>query len=155
MERHHKGGGKRRVGRRGSVGCVAELTVLEREDLLQAEAAEQLFGGNNYFKLRDVAMLLNGTLAQFSVGYDAASGTITVQTGAPYEPAGGELATGTDRSDTCKASTQLLTIDGSAPAVTAYNIGGNNFFKLRELGEALNFSVDYDEATRTMVVASN
>ena len=111
-------------------------------------------GGNNYFKLRDVAMLLNGTLAQFSVGYDAASGTITVQTGAPYEPAGGELATGTDRSDTCKASTQLLTIDGSAPAVTAYNIGGNNFFKLRELGDALGFQVDYDAATNTVLVSA-
>ena len=33
-------------------------------------------------------------------------------------------------------------------------IGGNNFFKLRDLGTALNFDVDYDGATSTMIVKS-
>ena len=35
----------------------------------------------NYVKLRDVAHVLNGTKAQFSVGYD---GSISVTTGQPY-----------------------------------------------------------------------
>ena len=38
--------------------------------------------GTNYVKLRDVAHVLNGTGAQFSVGYDNASKSIAVTTGA-------------------------------------------------------------------------
>ena len=33
--------------------------------------------GANYFKLRDLACLLNGTGSQFSVGYDAATATVS------------------------------------------------------------------------------
>ena len=38
--------------------------------------------------------------------------------------------------------------------LTAYNLAGNNFFKLRDLGKALNFDVDYDGSTATMIVKS-
>jgi hypothetical protein len=33
-------------------------------------------------------------------------------------------------------------------------IGGNNFFRLRDLGAALDFGVDYVEQTRTVIVSS-
>ena len=110
--------------------------------------------GSNYFKLRDIAMMLNGTDAQFSVDYDAASRTISVTTGQDYTPQGGELEPGADRSASCVKSTQTLTINGRSVEMTAYNLGGYNFFKLRELGVALGFGVDYDETTRTMLVTS-
>ena len=110
--------------------------------------------GNNFFKLRDMAMLLNGTSSQFSVDFDAASGTIAVKTGAAYTSVGGELTTGTDKSASAVLSEQKVTINGSAVELTAWNIGGNNFFKLRDLGEALNFNVDWDGDTATMLVTS-
>ena len=34
------------------------------------------------------------------------------------------------------------------------DLGGSNFFKLRDLGAALNFDVDYDDTTATMIVRS-
>ena len=37
-----------------------------------------LGNGTNYIKLRDMAYVLNGTKAQFSVGYDNASKKISV-----------------------------------------------------------------------------
>ena len=40
--------------------------------------------GNNYFKLRDLAALLNGTQAQFQVGWNDAARTITLTTDAAY-----------------------------------------------------------------------
>ena len=114
--------------------------------------------GNNYFKLRDVAALLNGTDAQFSVDYDAAANTISVTTGAAYTPVGGELAAGTDKSATVQKSSQSILIDGEAVDLTAYvffeGANGNNFFQLRELGSALGFTVDYDASTNTIVVTS-
>ncbi|MCR4567241.1 MAG: copper amine oxidase N-terminal domain-containing protein [Pseudobutyrivibrio sp.] len=110
--------------------------------------------GSNYFKLRDMAVLLNGTGSQFSVAWDEASATISVTTGEAYTAVGGELSIGADKSVTAVESSQKLIINGNAVDLTAYNIGGNNFFKLRELGMALGFEVDYDEATTTMQVIS-
>ena len=86
--------------------------------------------------------------------FNSARNTIVVKTGAAYTSVGGELATGTDKSSTAVASAQSVEIDDEQVELTAYNIGGNNFFKLRELGTALGFDVDYDDATATMIVKS-
>ncbi len=120
----------------------------------EAKAAEIYnIDGSNYFKLRDIAALLSETGSRFSVGYDAASNTIVVKTGEAYERQAGDLALGEDRSATAVRSTQKLVIDGvPVTDLTIYNIGGNNFFKLRELGEKLGFGVEYDQATNTVAV---
>jgi hypothetical protein len=110
--------------------------------------------GSNFFKLRDIALLLNGTGAQFSVGYDEAARRVTAARGAPYLAEGGELDLGTDKSASAALSTQGLSVDGAEVDAIAYNIGGNNFFKLRDLAAALGFSVGYDAATRTILITS-
>ena len=112
-------------------------------------------GGYNYFKLRDIAMLLNGTGSQFSVGWDASSQTVSVRTGSPYSKLGGELEIGADKSATAKSSPQTITINGvKKTGLSIYNIGGNNYFKLADLGAAIGFDVSYDAATRTVLVKS-
>ena len=111
--------------------------------------------GYNYFKLRDMAALLNGTGSQFSVDYDETTRTMIVKTGEAYTAIGGELEIGADKSATAVKSSQALTINGETVTdLTAYNLADNNFFKLKELGAKLGFGVDYDEATRTMVVTT-
>ena len=111
--------------------------------------------GYNYFKLRDVAMLLNGTGSTFSVDYDAAVKAIRVVTGAAYTPKGDELQKGKDLSATAVVSHQTLFIDGKERSdLPAYNIGGYNYFKLADLGKALNFGVRYDTDSHTIVVES-
>ena len=110
--------------------------------------------GSNYFKLRDVAALLNGTGSQFALEYDAENRTIVLTTGQAYTPDGSELTAGEDQSGTAVRSSQPLMIDGSGASLEAFNIGGNNYFMLRALGEALGFEVDYDAASRTMIVNS-
>lgn len=67
---------------------------------------------------------------------------------------GGELVTGSDKFSSAAASAQSIEIDGVKASLTAYNIGGNNFFKLRELGASLNFGVNWDNTTSTMLVTS-
>ena len=119
------------------------------------EVEKYNIGGSNYFKLRDIAYLLNGTGSRFAVGWDAAAGTVTLASGHPYEPDGSELAVGADKSGEAKVSAQRVIINGTARTdLSVYNIGGNNFFKLRELGEVLGFDVDYDAATDTAAVKS-
>ena len=108
----------------------------------------------NYFKLRDIAALLSGTGSQFSVDYDAETRTIVITKGGDYTPSGSELVIGEDKSASCVVSAQSVVIDGEKVELAAYNLGGNNFFGLRDLGEALGFDVAYDAETRTMIVTS-
>ena len=59
----------------------------------------------NYFKLRDLAYVLNGTGSQFDVGYDEATGTVSVTTNHAYtKPDGTELKIGADSRSTSTAS---------------------------------------------------
>ena len=110
--------------------------------------------GENYFKLRDIAMLLNATGARFEVVYDESEGIISISTGADYTAVGGELESGADQSRSCVISRQTVRIDGKSVSLPAYNIGGNNYFRLRSLGEVLSFSVDYDAAANTAIITT-
>ena len=111
-------------------------------------------GGANYFKLRDIAAMLNGTSAQFSVDYDSVNRIILVQTGKSYQKQDSDLKIGEDKSSTCQISSQPLKINNLQVELSAYNLGGSNFFGLRDLGAKLGFNVDYDNATRTMLVTT-
>ncbi|MBQ3379226.1 MAG: hypothetical protein IJG50_05095 [Clostridia bacterium] len=110
--------------------------------------------GYNYFKLRDMAMLLSDTPSQFEVAYNAETGRIDVTTGASYTPAGGELETGSDKSQSCVKSSQSVAVNNESASLEAYNLGGNNFFKLRDLGDAIGFGVDYNEETHEVIITS-
>lgn len=111
--------------------------------------------GNNFFKLRDIAYVLNGTASQFSVGYNAEKALIEVQKDKSYVPVGGELNISSDKSSTAIKSLQKLNIDSVSKELNAYNIGGNNFFKLRDLGKELNFEVDFNNQTNSVIIESH
>ena len=112
--------------------------------------------GSNYFKLRDLAALLNGTDGQFDVGWDGDRGVVSISTGHAYTtPNGQELRVGADMSASAAVSRQTIMIDGTVRTdLSVYNIGGSNYFMLRELGKALGFFVDYDPDTNTAIVKS-
>lgn len=108
--------------------------------------------GSNYFKIRDLAAVLNGTGKQFSVGYDAASKSVTATTGYAYQAVGGELSGAAPSSQTAAVSNDTVIVNGAvAQNVTVYKIDGSNYFKLRDLGNALGFAVDY-EAGKGMII---
>ena len=110
----------------------------------------------NYFKLRDIAAVLNGTEKQFEVVWDAESNSISLRTGKPYEVQSGDLATdSTGESMTGLATQSKIVLDGDEVSFVAYNIGGNNYFKLRDLGEALDFNVDWDPITKNILIDSS
>lgn len=110
--------------------------------------------GYTYFKLRDVATILNGTESQFSVDYDGTG--ISLTTGQPYTRVQNDLAPIPDGTVAETALTSLpLTVDGQSVTLTACEVGGFNYLKLRDLGEALNFPVDYDESTHTILLGAH
>lgn len=102
--------------------------------------------GNNYFKIRDLAAILNRTEKQFSVGYDATLKSVTVTTGQSYDKLPTDLTGApTGGSKTAVVSTDTIYIDGKKVDAQVYMIGGNNYFKLRDLGKALDFYVGWSQ----------
>ncbi len=126
---------------------AAETIANPTNDKLEVNGAAQnptvyKIGGSNYFKIRDVAAVLNGTGKQFAVGYSG--GKVTVTSGQPYEATGKELAGAPAAAKEASPSNDAIVIDGVETSLTVYKIGGSNYFKLRDLGKALNFYVGWE-----------
>jgi len=108
--------------------------------------------GANYFKLRDLAFALRETDKQFEVSWDAPTKTIALVPGQPYTPVGGELSGGGTEARSAVPTAARILLDGKAVSFTAYNIGGNNYFKLRDIGQTLNFGVSWDRTKRIVAI---
>lgn len=57
-------------------------------------------------------------------------------------------------SITATLSAQPIYVDGQRVNMTAYAINGNNYVKLRDIGKAVDFSVDYDGSTNSVHIDS-
>lgn len=107
--------------------------------------------GENYFKLRDVAAVLKDSKVKFGVEYK--DGLVTLTKGADYK------ALDTDQKEVKAESEAMLTNDKVKVGETdltakAFKIDGNNYYRVRDLGKALEFGVDYDEASNTVLLSS-
>ncbi len=108
--------------------------------------------GNNYFKLRDIAYLLNGTKSQFNVRWDAENERILLTSGTSYETVGGELEDSSTAVEKIGQSTSTIVLDGEEISLDGYIINGNNYYKLRDIGKALGFDVDFENASSTVLI---
>ena len=110
---------------------------------------------NNYYKLRDIAYILNGTDSQFNVSWDSDANRIELTSDTAYQTVGGEM---TDSVSTqiksCMPSSATIVLDGKTISLTGYLVNGNNYYKLRDVGSALGFGVDYDSDKQTVVIDS-
>ena len=112
-----------------------------------------LINGNNYFKLRDLAFVLSGTEKQFNVGWDGEADAISLTSGEAYEPVGGEMEASTVTGDrTAIPTTSAIYLDGELVEFAAYTIGDNNYFKLRDIMQAFDVFVGWDEETSTIAL---
>ncbi len=110
---------------------------------------------NNYFKLRDLAYALSGTDAQFEVKWNGAQQRIDLTDGQAYTPVGGENSALVAPEAQASLTTSAVLLNGRALELTAYQIAGNNFFKLRDLAAALDFGVTLDKQTQSVRIDSS
>ena len=115
---------------------------LTADGMVQAPTVYKI-NGSNYFKIRDLAAILNGSGKQFSVGYDASLNAVTATTGQSYAATGTELAGAATGNGAAEPSNDVIYVDGVKIQVEVYKIDGSNYFKLRDLGKALNFYVGW------------
>lgn len=141
-----------------TVGALATVSatptaskVLVNSQAVSFEA--YTINGNNYFKLRDLAKALNGSEKQFEVGWDGPNNAIKITRGIAYTPDGTELVpSGRSGIQSATLSTSRVFINGVQANLTAYLIGGNNYFKLRDVGTAINFGVDWNGTANIIAI---
>lgn len=97
---------------------------------------------NNYFKLRDLAYALNESTKPFEVVWDSQNLTIKMSANKPYMQVGGELSKKIISTPVMyKLNYPTMLLDDETVNLKAYNIGNNNYFKLRDIGELFDFGV--------------
>ncbi len=99
-------------------------------------------GATNYIRVRDLAALLNGTAAQFEVGWD---GNVALTAKTPYTGAKDSAPFATTMPYT--VYNQPTYVNGAPVTLDAiqiaYNDGGYTYYKLRDLAQALGFNVGW------------
>jgi hypothetical protein len=120
-----------------------KLVIGEKEQTFPAVNIQ----GYNFIKLRDLAMILNGTGKQFSVGYNNATRTVTLTSGGTYAPLGDELRDNLADPVSSFVSSQRILLDGKLVEVLAYNINDYNYLRLRDLAIMFDFNIDFVEDT--------
>lgn len=120
-------------------------------DGIEVEFEAYGINGHNYFKLRDIAMALNGSSKDFQVDWDSTNNSVKITSGTMYTPVGGEL-TISDKllTKTATPTSSKIYIDNEEKSFFVYGIDGYNYFKLRDLGKALNFGVTWDGVNNTI-----
>ena len=116
------------------------------------EISPYLINDNNYFKLRDLAWLLNGTDAAFQVAYSQENGGVYITTGQSYTPVGGEgkpLGSFQAWALPNKPNTYL---NGERTYLTSYLINDSNYVKLQDVGALLGFEVDWDAENHCVLI---
>ena len=107
--------------------------------------------GYNYFKLRDLAAVLKDTKAKFGVEYK--DDVVTLTKGADYKVAESDQKEVKADSKGSVTNDKVLVGDKELTA-TAYKVDDSNYYKLRDLGEALNFGVDFDKEANAVLLTS-
>ena len=122
-----------------------------RVDGKPVKSAAYAIGGEVWFRLRDIALALSGTGSRFSVGWDAGTRTVTLATGEAYVPDGSE-GTAEAPGAAVVPGSQTIRVNGEVTDLSAWNIGGRNYFRLADLAPVLGFQADWDEVSGTAII---
>ncbi len=110
----------------------------------------------NYFKIRDIASALSGTDSQFEVYWqdNVANTIITLTSGKAYTAVGGEMAAKGTEVKEGKANSWTIYLDSKVVTIASYEIGGQSYFKLRDLSTALGFGAEWNAETATVEITT-
>jgi hypothetical protein len=144
------------------MASVSKLTVQVNGVIVPFEA--YIIDGATYYKLRDIAYVITGTLKQFEVSWDGTKNAITIIKGQPYTPVGGEMTISAAASTAPSASgepnipatptTSKIYCDGSLVDIKAYVIGGNNYMKIRDIAVPVGFYVSWNPTDKIITIDS-
>lgn len=117
--------------------------------------------GENYVKLRDVSALLKETDVKFSVIFEEEKNEVLLVVKGAYEANEEDLKALPEGEKTAIASLQPVKKakvedkeKTEAVEIKGFNIDGFNYYRLRDLGKALEFGVAFDFNKNTVLISS-
>lgn len=122
----------------GTASVTSTLGKIKVDATSNYTADCYVIDGVDYFKLRDLAVILNGTAHAFSIT-NAGNKTLAINTGRNYQPVGGELKVNTGVKATAVSKAYAITVDGVAKTISSYMIKGNNCVSIDEFSDLLEF----------------
>ncbi len=108
--------------------------------------------GYNYVKLRDVAAILSQSEARFNIYYDEAQGLVSLKNNEAYQALANDLVAIDKEKATARVSSIDILIDNEPYYLETANINNNNYVQLRDLAKYLNFRVDYDNYSKSVLI---
>lgn len=124
-------------------------------DGTKANVAAYEINDNNYFKLRDIAAIVNGSEKQFEVSWNNDAQRIDLTSGKAYSIVGGELDAIGSASKQAETSTAVVYKDNTKMDYTGYNIDDNNYYKLRDVCESFNIGIKWDGANQRVDILTD
>lgn len=131
-----------------------EILLRDAERLERYDVPMYSIEGSNYIKLRDFAALLDTTGVPFECGWNSEREAVELTTGVTYTRIGGEW-TALEPDPEVKPSSSSVLLNGEPVSLSGYNLNNNNFYKLRDLGQALNIAVYWDHSQEQVVVQAD
>jgi len=136
----------------GKVTAVSDTSAIQFDGEAAVLFPVYNIGGDKYFKIRDLAYMLSGTNKQFEVEWNGANSAIVLTSGETYTTVGGEMTAKNGVFKSAELTNSKIYLDGEKITLTAYHIEGNNYFKLRDIGRTLDFSVEWDDENNTFII---
>ncbi len=108
---------------------------------------------SNYYKIRDIAMVLRNTTSRFDVSWDQRKSAIAISLDEKYTIIGGELEESSiSTTMDIEESQAPIYVDGREKEAKCYNIDGYTYFKIRDIADLVGFTVNWNEATQTIEI---
>lgn len=123
------------------------LSVQSGETVNRVDAVPAyMYQDNNYFMLRDI-----GKIVGYQVDWDGNTKKITMTKDKTAQNFDG-LST-VKQTENVKKDQQTIVIDGNEyKDMECLNIDGYNYFKLRDLADAMDFTCGWDNSTNTIMI---
>lgn len=129
--------------------------IAENGDVSNYTFSTYIIKDYNYFKLRDFASYMNGTIKNFDVNYNRDKDAIEITTKTSYGDFVGLSNNKIGEAKEAVTTKQKIFIDGNEVQISGYNIDGNNYFKLRDLASALDIKIYYDSLRKSVILNPN
>lgn len=118
----------------------------------EVEISGYTVNDSNYYKIRDIAMILRSTPSRFDVAWDEDLNGISISKGIKYTIVGGELSEDNGTALNVSQNSAPVYVDGEAREFLSYNINGNIYFKIRDIADMAGFEVDWDSEAQAVVL---
>jgi hypothetical protein len=127
-----------------STNIIANPT---KSNILVNDVSQQLeaysFDNYNYFKLRDIAYILNRTGKQFDVAWNSSKNAVELISNKNYTANGSEMQLSDLKPAKAKRTNTKFYLDNAEVYLTTYGINGNNYVKLRNIAALLDIKVTW------------